>query len=98
MRMIALADHMSKRECRRMIAVVVRRMVVFLICERRSADGMESVPGAVATGSQLTHDPGSRSRNPVATAPGTDLILKLRHYPANGEEEEERARATAHCK
>jgi hypothetical protein len=42
---------------------------------------MESVPGAVATGSQLAHDPGSRSRDPVATAPGTDLILKLRHYP-----------------
>ncbi|MDX6499197.1 MAG: hypothetical protein QOG23_2457 [Blastocatellia bacterium] len=41
---------------------------------------MESVPGAVATGSQLAHDPGSRSRDPVATAPGTDLILKLRHY------------------
>ncbi|MDX6305495.1 MAG: hypothetical protein QOI77_2464, partial [Blastocatellia bacterium] len=39
---------------------------------------MESVPGAVATGSQLAHDPGSRSRDPVATAPGTDLILKLR--------------------
>ncbi|MDX6500710.1 MAG: hypothetical protein QOG23_3970, partial [Blastocatellia bacterium] len=30
---------------------------------------MESVPGAVATGSQLAHDPGSRSRDPVATAP-----------------------------
>jgi hypothetical protein len=42
---------------------------------------MESVPGAVATGSQLAHDPGSRSHDPVATAPGTDLILKLRHYP-----------------
>ncbi|MDX6290146.1 MAG: hypothetical protein QOH42_1945 [Blastocatellia bacterium] len=41
---------------------------------------MESVPGAVAPGSQLAHDPGSRSRDPVATAPGTDLILKLRHY------------------
>jgi hypothetical protein len=51
-----------------------------LFCGRESADGMESVPGAVATGSQLTHDPGSRSRDPVATAPGTDLILKLRHH------------------
>ena len=49
--------------------------------ERQSVDGMESVPGAVATGSQLTHDPGSQSRDPVATAPGTDLILKLGHYP-----------------
>jgi hypothetical protein len=52
-----------------------------LICGRQSEDGMESVPGAVATGSQLAHDPGSRSRDPVATAPGTDLILKFRHYP-----------------
>ncbi|MDX6500830.1 MAG: hypothetical protein QOG23_4090 [Blastocatellia bacterium] len=42
---------------------------------------MESVPGAVATRSQLAHDPGSRSRDPVATAPDTDLILKLRHHP-----------------
>jgi hypothetical protein len=32
-----------------------------------SADGLESVPGAVATGSQLTHAQGSRSRDPVAT-------------------------------
>ncbi len=28
-----------------------------LICGRQSADGVESVPGAVATGPQLTHDP-----------------------------------------
>jgi hypothetical protein len=41
---------------------------------------MESVPGAVATGSQLIDDRGSRARDPVATAPGTDLILKLAHY------------------
>jgi len=32
-----------------------------------SAFGMESVPGAVATGSQLAHDPGSRSLYPVKT-------------------------------
>ena len=48
---------------------------------RQSADGMESVPGAVATGSQLTHDQESRSRYPVATATGTDLILKIKMLP-----------------
>ena len=39
---------------------------------------MESVPGAVATWSQLI----ARIENgyPVATAPGTDLILKLGHH------------------
>jgi len=47
-----------------------------LIRGRQGADGMVSVPGAVATGSHPTNDPGSRSRDPVATAPGTDLILK----------------------
>jgi hypothetical protein len=35
----------------------------------------ESVPGAVATGS---HDVWWRSRNPVAIAPGTDLITLVR--------------------
>ena len=45
-----------------------------------AAGTIESVPGAVATGSQLTHDAGSRSRDLVAT--GTDdLILKLRLIP-----------------
>ncbi|MDX6497454.1 MAG: hypothetical protein QOG23_714 [Blastocatellia bacterium] len=37
---------------------------------------MESVPGAVATGSR-DRDPGSwASCDPAATAPGTDSILK----------------------
>jgi len=39
-----------------------------LICERLSGDRMESVPRAVPTGPQLTHDPGSRSRDAVAIA------------------------------
>ena len=41
---------------------------------------MESVPGAVATGSQLLQESSLIGCYPVATAPGTDLILKLRHY------------------
>jgi hypothetical protein len=40
---------------------------------------MESVPGAIATGS---HDVWWRSRHPVANAPGTDLILTLSPYPS----------------
>src|SRR2546429_9411281 len=39
---------------------------------------MESVPGAVATGSQLIARSTLPGCDPVATAPGTDLILKLR--------------------
>src|ERR1043166_4235547 len=39
---------------------------------------MESVPAAVATGSQLEQEAGLPRCYPVATAPGTDLILKLR--------------------
>lgn len=35
---------------------------------------MTSVPGAVATGSQHFKGALSRVQNPVATAPGTDLI------------------------
>src|SRR6266581_9764987 len=58
----------------------VRQFGSVLICGTQSANDRKSVPGAVATGSQLTHDRESRSRDPVATAPGTDLILKLRHY------------------
>ena len=42
---------------------------------------MESVPGAVATGSQLVGRIDCEDVYPVATAPGTDLILKLRNYP-----------------
>ena len=51
--------------------------------------GMESVPGAVATGLTLasSNDAATNDRfriglrpYPVATAPGTDLIPKLRHY------------------
>ena len=38
---------------------------------------MESVPGAVATGSQLIARIELRGFYPVATAPGTDLTLKL---------------------
>jgi hypothetical protein len=50
---------------------------------------MESVPGAVATGLTLAsgNDAATNDRfrtrlrlYPVATAPGTDLIPKLRHY------------------
>jgi hypothetical protein len=53
---------------------------------RESADGMESVPEAVATGSR-DRDPGSwLSSDPVATAPGTDLVLKLRNYRRGGRE------------
>ena len=36
---------------------------------------MESVPGAVATGSQPTRRSGRQYCNPVATAPGTDSII-----------------------
>src|SRR5882724_8657032 len=39
---------------------------------------MESVPGAVATESQLIARIEFARSYPVATAPGTDLILKLR--------------------
>src|SRR5689334_5259522 len=54
---------------------------------------MESVPGAIATGAQASSLAITRRRykpatgtvalqsDPVATAPGTDLILKLRHCP-----------------
>ena len=44
---------------------------------------MESVPGAIATGSQLiARIEICEDGYPVATAPGTDLILKLGHCPA----------------
>jgi hypothetical protein len=36
---------------------------------------MRSVPRAVATGSQLSNSPSCASRNPVATALGTDLLI-----------------------
>jgi hypothetical protein len=36
--------------------------------------GMESVPGAVATGSYPCDLDRSADRDPVATAPGTDLL------------------------
>src|SRR5438105_1566390 len=48
-----------------------------LICEGRAVDCMGSVPGAVATGSKPLAIIDCRSCYPVATAPGTDLILKL---------------------
>ena len=38
---------------------------------------MKSVPGAVATGSNALHALVSPENNPVATAPGTDLIDQL---------------------
>src|SRR6267142_3952430 len=41
---------------------------------------MESVPRAVATGSHLLAKSGSNYCYPVATALGTDLIIKLGHY------------------
>jgi len=45
-----------------------------------AVDVMESVPGAVATGSQPSENIVCQDVYPVATAPGTDVILKLRHY------------------
>jgi hypothetical protein len=45
-----------------------------------ASDSMESVPGAVATGSLYTH-PELAKVNPVATAPGTDLIFELGQDP-----------------
>jgi hypothetical protein len=36
---------------------LAERLGGVLICWRQFADDMESVPGALATGSQLTHDP-----------------------------------------
>ena len=45
---------------------------------------MESVPGAVATGSQLTaRIEISEDGYPAATAAGTDLILKLMSEQSN---------------
>ncbi len=41
---------------------------------------MQSVPGAIATGSRFTVRSSLVSQYPVAIAPGTDLILKLGHY------------------
>ena len=51
-----------------------------LIWSGQSADSIESVPGAVATGS-LSRFWGPLHNDPVATAPGTDLILKLGPCP-----------------
>ncbi len=63
----AYADRCSSRGS---IAPTSRCAVVaILVCP-----AAESVPGAVATGSQPTLDQWSRSRDPVAIAPGTDLI------------------------
>src|SRR5258706_501300 len=47
---------------------------------RETVRGRHGVGTGSDRGRKLAHDPGSRSRDPVATAPGTDLILKLRHY------------------
>jgi hypothetical protein len=43
-----------------------------------SARVMRSVPGAVATGSQGCEVRDSQDDDPVAIAPGTDLMLSLR--------------------
>jgi len=45
-----------------------------------AVDMMESVQGAVATGSQPSENIVFKDVTPVATAPGTDLTLKLRRY------------------
>ena len=39
--------------------------------------GLESVPGAIATGCSLRKRSRDRGRNPVATAPGTDLSIRF---------------------
>jgi hypothetical protein len=41
-----------------------------------AVEGMRSVPGAVATGSSIDAAVEFPKEAPVATAPGTDLILK----------------------
>src|SRR6266853_6990413 len=44
---------------------------------------MQSVPGAVATGYQFTGGSNLPDQDPVATAPGTDLITPATHAPGN---------------
>ena len=46
------------------------------VARKRSWAIKESVPGAVATGSQLARRPRWLGRDPVATAPGTDSLTR----------------------
>ena len=56
--------------------------MVTLFAAGQFVDGMESVPGAVTTGSP-SRDSMHVQNDPVATAPGTDLLTRTRNNRRN---------------